>query len=174
MGISSFPQAVPSPFILLDAIAEAQPERLTAYRHFAAAPAWQAMEAAAQCAAMHQRWLAGFTCHAFLLSIDECALPETPLDGTVRLLARLTGQSAQAALYQVTLQSLEPDQRHADKTGCPMHRHATHHDEWKISLAIGRIPYDGSFQQPMLESRYRELFRCLTNALPFAPRSNAG
>lgn len=172
MGIDSFPQTVPSPFVLLDAVSEVQPNRLVAYRHFAAAPVWQVMEAAAQCAALHQRWLADFTSHAFLLSIDECPLPEMPFDGTARLLAQLTGQSARAASYQVTLRSAEPDQRHPDKTSHTKLAKATSSDDWAISLVIGRVPYDASFQQNTLESRYRELFRCLTNARPSAPLLN--
>ena len=52
---------------------------------------WQGLEAAAQAAALHQRFLAGFSCHAFLLSVDECRFPTDALDGLMVFRAVLLG-----------------------------------------------------------------------------------
>lgn len=58
---------------------------------------WQGLEAAAQAAALHQRFLAGFSCHAFLLSVDECRFPTDALDGLMVFRAVLLGRSLRAA-----------------------------------------------------------------------------
>ena len=68
----ALPGDAPRPFVLLDGVSAAEPDHLTAWRRFGSAPMWQGLEAAAQAAALHQRFLAGFSCHAFLLSVDEC------------------------------------------------------------------------------------------------------
>ena len=62
---------------------------------------WQGLEAAAQAAALHQRFLAGFSCHAFLLSVDECRFPTDALDGLMVFRAVLLGRSLRAATYRV-------------------------------------------------------------------------
>ena len=100
----ALPEDVPLPFVLLDAVEEAGPERLVALRRFAASPVWQGLEAAAQAAALHQRFLAGFARHAFLLSVDACRFPEGALDGPYRIRASLLGQSSRAASYRVELE----------------------------------------------------------------------
>lgn len=100
----ALPEDVPLPFVLLDAVEEAGPERLVALRRFAASPVWQGLEAAAQAAALHQRFLAGFARHAFLLSVDACRFPEGALDGPYRIRASLLGQSSRAAYYRVELE----------------------------------------------------------------------
>ena len=100
----ALPEDVPLPFVLLDAVEEAGPERLVALRRFAASPVWQALEAAAQAAALHQRFLAGFARHAFLLSVDACRFPADAPDGPYRIRASLLGQSSRAASYRVELE----------------------------------------------------------------------
>ena len=77
----TLPGDAPRPFVLLDAVSAAEPDHLTAWRRFGSAPMWQGLEAAAQAAALHQRFLAGFSCHVFLLSVDECRFPTDALDG---------------------------------------------------------------------------------------------
>ena len=62
---------------------------------------WQGLEAAAQAAALHQRFLAGFSCHVFLLSVDECRFPTDALDGLMVFRAVLLGRSLRAATYRV-------------------------------------------------------------------------
>lgn len=97
----ALPENVPRPFVLLDAVGAAEPDHLIAWRRFESAPMWQGLEAAAQAAALHQRFLAGFSCHAFLLSVDECRFPTDALNGLTAFRAVLLGQSLRAATYRV-------------------------------------------------------------------------
>lgn len=99
----ALPGAVPRPFVLLDAVSGADAHGLTAWRRFDAAPFWQGMEAAAQAAALHQRFLSGFSRHAFLLSVDECPLPGGCLCGMAEIRATLLGGSLSALAYRVDL-----------------------------------------------------------------------
>ena len=89
----ALPGDAPRPFVLLDGVSAAEPDHLTAWRRFGSAPMWQGLEAAAQAAALHQRFLAGFSCHAFLLSVDECRFPTDALDGLMVFRAVLLGRS---------------------------------------------------------------------------------
>ena len=97
----ALPENAPRPFVLLDAVGAAELDHLTAWRRFESAPMWQGLEAAAQAAALHQRFLAGFSCHAFLLSVDECRFPADVLYGLMAFRAVLLGQSLRAATYRV-------------------------------------------------------------------------
>ena len=96
----ALPGDAPRPFVLLDGVSAAEPDHLTAWRRFGSAPMWQGLEAAAQAAALHQRFLAGFSCHAFLLSVDECRFPTDALDGLMVFRAVLLGRSLRAATYR--------------------------------------------------------------------------
>ena len=89
----------PAPFVLLDGIAHVTRSELVGWRNFSEQPFWPALEAAAQAAALHQRWLADFGAHAFLLSLGACRWPDRPLTGRMELRARLLGQTAGAAAY---------------------------------------------------------------------------
>ena len=97
----ALPGDAPRPFVLLDAVSAAEPDHLTAWRRFGSAPMWQGLEAAAQAAALHQRFLGGFSCHAFLLSVDGCRFPTDALNGLMVFRAVLLGQSLRAATYRV-------------------------------------------------------------------------
>ena len=132
----------PAPFVLLDGIAHVTKSDLVGWRNFSEQPFWPALEAAAQAAALHQRWLADFGAHAFLLSLGACRWPDRPLTGRMELRARLLGQTAGAAAYDVQL-SL-PD---SPALSLPVH--------------IGLVPYDDTFRQDTLQERYRALFRQL-------------
>lgn len=132
----------PAPFVLLDGIAHVTRSELVGWRNFSEQPFWPALEAAAQAAALHQRWLADFGAHAFLLSLGACRWPDRPLTGRMELRARLLGQTAGAAAYDVQL-SL-PD---SPALSLPVH--------------IGLVPYDDTFRQDTLQERYRALFRQL-------------
>lgn len=142
---------IPSPFILLDAVRLTDQQQLVAAGSFIHSPVWHLIEAAAQSAALHQRWLSDFSCHAFLLSIEECLTPDTLFSGRATITANLLGQSTRAAAYcvRVTFSSSAEDRN----CKCP---------DWSAALTIGRIPYDANFQRTLLEARYRELFQCMT------------
>lgn len=98
--------AAPRPFVLLDGVSAVEDGLLRAWRQLRQAPFWHVWEAAAQCAALHQRYRCGFARHAFLLGMAGApaaaawGLPEGhALDGRLDLLARLTQQGDGAALY---------------------------------------------------------------------------
>lgn len=138
-----FPPCIPLPFVLLDSIGSVDIHRLVAYRSFTCSPIWQGLEAMAQAAALHQRFLCDFSQHAFLLSLDECPYPAVDtLNGSVQINAHLLGQTQRAAAYEVEA---------LDSQGA-----------WSLQLHIGLAPYDSIFKQHLLESHYRKLFACLT------------
>ena len=132
----------PAPFILLDGISHATATELVGWRHVADQPFWLALEAAAQAAALHRRWLADFDAHAFLLSLGACRWPDRPLTGRMELRARLLGRTAGAAAYDVRL-SLP----NAPVLSLPVH--------------VGLMPYDDTFRRDNLQERYRALFQQL-------------
>ena len=146
--------AAPRPFVLLDGVSAVGDEALRAWRQLRQAPFWHIWEAAAQCAALHQRHRCGFERHAFLLGMAwtpaaaAWGLPEGHvLDGRLELLARLTQQGDGAALY-----ALEATYTSAADGDC---RRAG----WEVR--IGLCAYDGRFRADRLRERYEELFRCL-------------
>ncbi|HIW78019.1 MAG TPA: hypothetical protein H9874_02590 [Candidatus Bilophila faecipullorum] len=162
------PADVPRPFVLLDAVSGADAEGLTAWRRFDAAPFWQGMEAAAQAAALHQRFLSGFSRHAFLLSVDECPLPEGLLCDRVEIRAALLGGSLSAVAYRVDLMPHGPAFPGGGGAGAVPSAALT------LFLSIGLTPYDATFKRDALESRYRRLFQWLTRNAPSATVSTAG
>lgn len=144
----SFPTQIPLPFTLLDNISSADATQLVAHRVFTRSPVWQGLEAMAQAAALHQRFLCDFSQHAFLLSLDECQYPAVDtLNGSVCISAHLLGQTQRAAAY--AMEALGPE------------------GLWSLQLHIGLTPYDDIFKQQLLEPHYRSLFAWLTkNPLP--------
>ena len=132
----------PCPFVLLDGISRADATGLAAWRESGETPFWMALEAAAQAAALHQRRLADFGAHAFLLSLGGCRWCAAPFPGRLELHARLLGRSAGAAAYDVTL--------------CPEHAPAL-----SLSVHIGLTPYDDVFRRELLQERYRTLWEKL-------------
>lgn len=132
----------PSPFFLLDGIGAVGSESLTAWKQAVAMPFWLVLEAAAQAAALHQRWLSGFQEHAFLLSLGSCRWVEGAFSGCLTLQAQLRGQSRGAASYEVAWHL--PDDAGAS-----------------VSIHIGRCPYDATFRQESLQAHYGMLFQRL-------------
>lgn len=148
--------AVPHPFVLLDGVGAVQDAGLRAWRRLRQAPFWHIWEAAAQCAALHQRYRCGFARHAFLLGMAGTptaalwGLPEAcALDGRLDMLARLTQQGDGAALYAL-------EAVYTPAAGAVPCRRAC----WEVR--IGRCVYDGRFQAERLQKRYEELFQCLS------------
>ena len=176
----ALPGNVPQPFVLLDAVSAAGPDRLTALRRFDSAPVWQGLEAAAQAAALHQRFLAGFSCHAFLLSVDACCFPGSVLDGVLELRAVLLGRSLRAAAYQVDIYPMCPSsllEGSAVKSGEGLSETGRKEEAapaWSVSLGIGLAPYDETFKRDLLEPRYRRLIQCLMQNAPSANPSMKG
>lgn len=146
--------AVPRPFVLLDGVSAVEDGLLRAWRQLRQAPFWHVWEAAAQCAALHQRRRCAFDRHAFLLGMARTptaalwGLPEEgDLDGRLDLLARLTQQGDGAALYALEAVYM-PDVGEACRRA-----------NWEVR--IGLCAYDERFQAGRLRARYEELFQCL-------------
>ena len=146
--------AAPRPFVLLDGVSAVRETGLRAWRQLRQAPFWHVWEAAAQCAALHQRYRCGFARHAFLLGMAGApaaaawGLPEGhALDGRLDLLARLTQQGDGAALYAL------------EAVYMPAVGGACRRANWEVR--IGLCAYDGRFQADRLRARYEELFQCL-------------
>ena len=144
----SIPGTIPDPFCLLDAVRAWDREKIEAERSFPASPAWQALEAAAQACALHQRALADFTRHAFLLSIQRFPLEPARLEGRYAIAGRVLGQSGQSALYRVRLAPLSAD---PSAPQCCL----------EGQIVIGLAPYGERFRQDRLEARFRERWRRL-------------
>lgn len=141
--------------MLLDGVSAVQDAGLRAWRRLRRVPFWHIWEAAAQCAALHQRCRCGFDRHAFLLGMAGTptaavwGLPEAcVLDGRLDMLARLTQQGDGAAIY-----ALEATYTPAAADGTC--RRAC----WEVR--IGLCAYDGRFRADLLRKRYEELFQCL-------------
>lgn len=132
----------PSPFFLLDSIGAVGSESLTAWKQAVDMPFWLVLEAAAQAAALHQRWLSGFQEHAFLLSLGACRWCGGNVSGSMSLQAHLIGQAQGAASYNVALTL--PESRTAS-----------------IPVYIGRCPYDATFKRDSLQEHYAALFHRL-------------
>ncbi len=133
---------IPEPFCLLDAVLSWDRDGLWARRRFEGAPVWQALEAAAQACAMHQRVLSGFKRHAFLLSVRRFPLHPARLDGRFAIHAEVLGQSGTSASYGVQL--------------------ACGQLSLEGRLAIGLAPYGGRFQEAQLVPHFKERWQCLS------------
>ena len=142
---ASLPDDIPTPFVLLDRIVSADAQTLSAVRRFENCGGWQIVEAAAQAAAMHQRYLSGFSDHVFLLSVQKAPVSSCRISGPYRIFAELTGQADRSAAYAVHLVP-------ADSCG---------DDSSAISLVIGHTPYRSRHSRSVLEPHYRNIFQCL-------------
>lgn len=147
--------AAPRPFVLLDAVIAVRDTGLRAWRQLRQAPFWHVWEAAAQCAALHQRYRCGFERHAFLLGMAGTptaalwGLPEAcALNGRLELQAVLVQQGDGAALY--TLETT-----YTPAAGGVSCRNAC----WEVR--VGLRAYDGRFRAGRLRQRYEELFQWL-------------
>lgn len=141
--------------MLLDGVSAVQEAGLRAWRRLRRAPFWHVWEAAAQCAALHQRYRCGFARHAFLLGMARTPAPAAwglpdavALEGRLELRAGLVQQGDGAALYAL-------EATYAPAAGnVPPCRSC-----WEVR--IGCCAYDGRFRAERLRQRYEELFRCL-------------
>lgn len=140
----------PSPFVLLDAARAAlTPDAdFTAWRRCEAAPFWQVLEAAAQAAALQQRVARDFACHAFLLAVERAPWCASPLSGTARIDVRVSAQGSSVAASLACVRGLSGPHG-------PL-------PPLELDLRVGLVPYDATFAREPLETRYRELYRCLS------------
>ena len=101
------------------------------------------LEAMAQCAAYHVRYLTDFNRQAFLLKVAAAPVLSGGVTGRVHLTATLTGVSRDARAYNVTA-------KWRDQEIC-------------ASLLIGTTPYNDKFEGKRLSPYYQEIFACLMN-----------
>ena len=73
----------------------------------------------------------------------------TALSGTARLDVRVTAQGGSVAASLVRVRGL-------CGPGGPL-------PPLELELRVGLVPYDASFSRELLESRYRELYSCLSH-----------
>lgn len=133
-------------FRLIDRINKVTPHGLSGEKKLVSTPAWCALEAMAQLAALHVRYLKDFSCHAFLMKVTRMRLPaDQRLDGIMSLEACLGHQSDRTAAYRVQARIAEADPLGGE-------------------ILISTRDYDDTFKHAQLETHYRKLFACLLNA----------
>lgn len=133
-------------FRLIDRIRNVTPHGLDGEKKLVSEPAWCVLEAMAQLAALHVRYLKDFSCHAFLMKVTRMRLPAGQrLDGKMSLEARLRHQSDRTFSYRVVA---------GIGSAAPLGG----------DILISTVDYDDSFKQAHLETHYRKLFACLLNA----------
>lgn len=134
-------------FVMIDRIFAISPQGITAGKGLAKVPLFAGMEALAQAAALHTRYIHNFSRHAFLLKVQCCTLPPEPsLDGDFLIRGVLTNQSAASGSYNMALEK----------------------DGQKVmegSFLIATVEYDARFKKDVLESRYRKVFSCLQTGI---------
>jgi hypothetical protein len=115
-----------------------------------AAAIFPLLEAMAQLGALHIRYLDNFQRHVFLVKVGHCMLPrQFPADEVISLQADMQGKSDRSFSYRI--QAWEKD--HPVMAG----------DFWFSSA-----DYDERFNAAVLQQHYRNLWTCLTSALPTA------
>ncbi len=139
------PAQTPDPFVLLERVMTWDAAGLTAAGR-ACGSWWAVIEAAAQACCWHQRHLADFAGHSFLLSVDRAPLEGRPMRRGFTLQAMLNGQASMAAVYTVLLTPAPDD------AGC---RPLT------LELAVARMRMDDTARQQELAAYYRKVWSWL-------------
>ena len=153
------PGELPASFVLVNRVDRVQTDSLVAFTRLTGQSGqmadWQIVEACAQTACLHQRFLRDFGDQVFLLCVDEACIPGAAalaaLVGEVEIAARLTGQSARAAIYVLRLRSLAG-------------RAAEDAEAVHVVLTVGHMPYAGPEQADRLGRHYRRIWQCLAHA----------
>lgn len=134
-------------FVMIDRIFDVSPQGITAGKGLSKAPLFAGIEALAQAAALHARFINNFSRHAFLLKVRRCTLPPEPsLDGDFLIRGVLNGQSAASGSYEMAL----------EKDGQTV---------MEGNFLIATEEYDARFKKDVLESRYRKVFSCLQTGI---------
>ncbi len=127
-------------FRLVSKVATVSSVHMAAEATLADAPAYVGLEIMAQTAALHVRQMVDFARHAFLLSVQHCALPSIAvLKGCYRVKAVLRQQSSDAFGYHVNASG--PDGYHCE-----------------CELLIGTRAYDNRFPKSELTAHYRHIW----------------
>lgn len=125
-------------FLMLDAVGNLQADGICGKKIFREATPYLLLESAAQLCALHSRWKANFSRHAFLLGMHEAVYPNHTLSGPVFLQATVDSFSEAAAQYRV--------------------RVTNNGEIYSLSLVIASMSYGKQFQEDLLRSRYQAIF----------------
>lgn len=133
-------------FRLVDRISNVTPHGLSGEKKLVSEPGYCILEAIAQLASLHVRYLKDFSCHAFLMTVRHLSLPtDQRILGKMTFDARLRHQSNRTFTYvaQARIAGADP---------------------FGGEILISTVDYDDMFKQAYLETHYRKLFACLLNA----------
>ena len=129
---------------MLDKCISCSEHSLSVEKKFADAPAYLALEVMAQAGALHFRKCMDFSRHAFLLSVQECPLPEQErISGTVIVKVTQTAMTDSTAAYDISLEG--------------------GNFSLKGTFLFGSAAFGAQFSKESLTTHYKELFRCLQN-----------
>ena len=130
-------------FRLIDRFTKISVEGMRATVMFDRYPPYAGLEALAQVAALHARYVLQFERHAFLLKIRDWRMPVSEtLDGTFDVEATLGGQSSHAFMYDAIA-------RGPNGTA------------FSSQLLIGTKAYDERFSKERLKKHYQTLLATL-------------
>ncbi|MBW1745012.1 MAG: hypothetical protein JRG74_03930 [Deltaproteobacteria bacterium] len=130
-------------FVLLDRISEIGAATIAGKKKYFNDPAYLGIESLAQLGAYHVRFLTGFENHAFLLKINQCAIPANHiLNGSYLLKGTLVSQSKSAFCYELQAGKGNKVQIEGE-------------------FLYATIDYDRMFNKKILQAHYRKVFSCL-------------
>ena len=133
-------------FRLITRITQVDTKSIQGQADFIQIPAFCALEAMAQLAALHVRHNLRFQRHAFLLKVSEFQWPAKQfLEGCCRISAGLSSQGSDAFAYHV--EAVGPE-----------------NEKLNAGLIIGTKAYDEVHKQEILQRHYRDLFHALKTA----------
>ena len=137
-------------FRLIASLDQVGAESIAGFACFEHVPPFAGLEALAQLAALHARYLLDFRRHAFLLKVvDFRGLPGRVLEGRFLVRARLASHSRDAFRYLVAAE-------------------ATAKERLAGELLIGVRDYDARFEEKILYAHFRKMFADLCKVSPAA------
>ncbi len=130
-------------FIWPGNVTEISKTRITSMQSFDDVPDVIGLEALAQLAAFHARFLIELERHVFLMKIRGCTLPAgSRISGTWRLEGIRESSSDRTWLYRLTA------------------ARETDGDCFGGVFLFGSVNYDENFKKDVLQSHYRKVFSC--------------
>jgi hypothetical protein len=130
-------------FVLLDRISETGAATIAGKKKYFNDPVYLGIESLAQLGAYHVRFINDFEIHAFLLKINQCAIPANHiLNGSYLLKGTLVSQSKSAFCYALQAGKGNKVQIEGE-------------------FLYATIDYDHMFNKKILQAHYRRAFSCL-------------
>jgi hypothetical protein len=130
-------------FVLLDRISETGAATIAGKKKYFNDPVYLGIESLAQLGAYHVRFINDFEIHAFLLKINQCAIPANHiLNGSYLLKGTLVSQSKSAFCYALQAGKGNKVQIEGE-------------------FLFSTLKYNNNFNKKILEKHYRRAFSCL-------------